>query len=94
MNFSGEDYRKDRDKPRLTSQYQRIFALMADSKARSYEEIARVTGYPVPSIAAQLRNMRKESFGKHTVIRTYVKNGFNLYTLYVNDKSMEQGELL
>lgn len=65
--FNGEVYNRHFDDIRLTGQLKRIFDLMADAVWRTLEEIHQVTGDPPASISAQLRHLRKERFGKHTV---------------------------
>ena len=67
--FSGSDYEPTLDKKRLTGQILRIFTLMKDGVWRSLSEIERVTGDPQASISAQLRNLRKERFGRYIVLR-------------------------
>ncbi len=65
--FDGDDYVPPRDDPRLRTQIQRIFDLMRDSRWRTLSEIEVDTGDPASSISAQLRHLRKEKFGSHTV---------------------------
>lgn len=84
MQFHGSDYDKTRDVKRLTVQIEVIFNLMADEKFRTLRDIALLTDYPEASISAQLRNMRKESFGSHTVKKRHVKNGLYEYSLIIN----------
>lgn len=68
-DFNGSDYEPELDKKRLTGQILRIYELMRDGRYRTLDEIARLTGDPAASISAQLRNLRKERFGSHTVLR-------------------------
>lgn len=79
--FSGADYQAARDKARLTGQIGRIYNLMRDGAWRSLAVIARETGDPEASISAQLRNLRKPSFGSHVIERDYVDNGLYVYRL-------------
>lgn len=87
--FSGSDYKPSIDKTRLEKQYVVIRNLMADGRFRTLQEIETKTGYPQASISAQLRNLRKESFGGHTIEkqrRGDVSNGLFEYRLrYYND---------
>ena len=69
LKFSGDDYDAAFDYTRLTGQIKRIFNLMRDGKWRSLDEIALATGDGAASVSAQLRNLRKPSFGEHTVER-------------------------
>ena len=85
--FNGEVYNRLFDDKRLTGQLRRIFDLMADNKWRTLEEIKQVTGDPPASISAQLRHLRKERFGEHTVnkrSRGDRKKGLYEYQLIVS----------
>ena len=84
MQFTGADYDHDRDSARLTAQYERIWNLMKDSKWRTLPEIENETGDPQASISAQLRHMRKQRFGGHTVIKEYICDGLYKYQLTPN----------
>jgi hypothetical protein len=90
FHFDGSDYNKDLDLDRLTTQYYRIFDLMKDGKWRTLSEIAIETGFPTPSISAQLRHMRKPRFGAHIVRKQRVKGreaqGLFEYQLSVKGK--------
>ena len=81
LRFDGPEYIPARDQKRLTGQAERIFNLMADGKWRSLPEIARETGDPEASVSAQLRNLRKERFGSHTVNRRHIYSGLFEYQL-------------
>lgn len=65
--FDGSDYLPLFDNKRLRGQAARIFDCMKDGKWRTFAEISKVTGDPEASISAQLRHLRKERFGMHTV---------------------------
>lgn len=69
LDFNGPAFSVAFDSARLSGQLRRIYALMKDGDWRTYNEIARVTGDPENSISAQLRHLRKERFGSHTVNR-------------------------
>ena len=84
--FNGADYQPDRDNGRLTGQLLRIFDYMKDGQWRTLSQIATATGDPEPSISAQLRHLRKDRFGGHTVNREYVDNGLYRYQLIVKPK--------
>jgi DNA-binding CsgD family transcriptional regulator len=84
--FNGADYKHDRDSARLTNQYNDIFNLMADGEFRSLSKIAALTGHHESSISAQLRHMRKERFGSHTVNKKHKGKGLFEYQLIVNLK--------
>jgi hypothetical protein len=79
--FSGVDYDESRDKDRLTGQIKRIYDLMRDGKWRTLKQIEDATGDPPASISGQLRNLRKSSFGSHTVDRKYLGDGLYAYRI-------------
>jgi hypothetical protein len=79
--FAGADYVPSRDDKRLTGQIERVYSLMADGKWRTLKEIALATGDPEASVSAQLRHLRKERFGGHTVERQHIKRGLYEYRL-------------
>ncbi len=62
-DFDGKHYDKTKDKARLTKQMQGVYECINSGDWKTVEEIADFTGYPQPSISAQLRNLRKEKFG-------------------------------
>ena len=87
MHFDGPEYRHGIDSVRLTGQVLRIYKLMIDEKWRTLQEIANITGDPPASVSAQLRHLRKERFGSHTVDkkrRGDKKLGLFEYQLIIN----------
>lgn len=86
MKFDGPDYKPQRDEVRLTAQFVRIFDLMSDAQPRTLAEIEGLTQDPQASISAQLRHMRKERFGSHTINKAYVGDGLYVYQLIVKRK--------
>lgn len=68
-HFNGAEYVPALDDKRLTGQILRVFALMVDGRWRTLDEISRATGDPAASVSAQLRHLRKDRFGGHTVNR-------------------------
>lgn len=75
MSFDGATYDPELDGERLTSQLQRVFALMRDGQWRSPEEIrARIPGSE-SGLTARVRDFRKTKFGAHTVERRRRKSG-------------------
>ena len=83
--FNGSDYDHVRDGPRLSSQLERVYHLMADGQARTLGEISDLTGDPHASVSAQLRHLRKTRFGGHSVSKEYLGHGLYRYRLAVND---------
>lgn len=65
--FRGSDYEPLVDGPRLIRQHERIRDLMLDGTWRTLAEIAAATGDHEASVSAQLRHLRKPSFGGHVV---------------------------
>lgn len=68
-HFNGPAFDPKFDHERLTGQLGRIFKLMSDGKFRTLGEISAATHDPEGSVSAQLRHLRKERFGAHTVNR-------------------------
>lgn len=71
--FSGSDYVPENDQKRLTGQIEEIYKVLLNTKDFdthcwwTLEELGNETGYLHTSISAQLRNLRKESFGSHII---------------------------
>jgi len=82
--FNGSDYVPGRDNDRLDRQMGRVWNLMKDGKRRSLPEIAAATQDSTASISAQLRHLRKERFGSHTVDKEYEGDGLFLYWVTPN----------
>ena len=86
--FDGADYEPKVDAVRLTAQLRRVYDVMKDGQWRSVGEIARLTEAPETSVSAQLRNLRKEKFGSHTVERQRFgekSHGFSKYRLVLSE---------
>lgn len=84
LRFNGPEYVPERDNARLGSQIMKIYNLMKDGQYRTLNSIHSLTGEPEASISAQLRHLRKERFGGHTVNRRYIENGLYEYQLLIN----------
>lgn len=65
--FDGSDYVPALDDTRLTGQILRVYECMSDGRWRTLGEIERATGDPQASISAQLRHLRREKWGGHSV---------------------------
>jgi predicted Rossmann fold nucleotide-binding protein DprA/Smf involved in DNA uptake len=62
--FDGRHFDAEKDQVRLTAQMKGVYDTLKETKGwMTVAEIESETGYPQPSISAQLRNMRKEKFG-------------------------------
>ena len=84
FRFDGSDYVAELDQDRLTGQIKDIYNLMKDKEWRTLREIEDVTNHPQASISAQLRHLRKERFGCHTLNKKRTgedKNGLFMYQL-------------
>jgi len=91
--FNGDDYQPDRDDVRMSGQLERVFNCMKDGQWRTLGKISEVTGDPEASISAQLRHLRKDRFGGHTIEKEYISNGLYRYLLKVKS-SKPQMELI
>jgi hypothetical protein len=67
-DFDGDTYAPDLDWERLGNQLKRVIEVMRDRKWRTLDEIQDITGDRTQSISARLRDLRKEKFGRHSVI--------------------------
>ena len=88
--FNGSDYDHKLDFYRLSGQILRIFDCMKDGKFRTLPEIEQITNDGQASISAQLRHLRKDRFGNHTILkqrRGEATNGLWEYKLEVNQSS-------
>ena len=83
-HFSGSDYDDDRDRDRLRGQILRVFDAMQSGLWFSLDSLAKTTGDPPASVSAQLRHLRKERFGAHTVEKNHLGDGMYVYRLTVN----------
>ena len=69
MGFEGQTYNPEHDGARLGTQLERVKGLMSDTLWRTLSEIRSQTGGSEAGISARLRDLRKEKFGGHTVLR-------------------------
>jgi hypothetical protein len=66
-HFAGPEYNPVFDAERLSGQMKRVYNVMKDGHWRTLREIEDMTKDPSSSISAQLRHLRKDQFGAHTV---------------------------
>lgn len=85
-HYNGPEYEPARDHARLAGQTARVFEAMKDGQWRTFDGIAALTGDPVASISAQLRHLRKERFGAHTVERRHIGSGLYEYRLTPSER--------
>lgn len=67
--FGGVTYDPALDEARLEKQLGRVFELMSDGHWRTLSEIGDRVGGSESGVSARLRDLRKKSFGAHTVNR-------------------------
>lgn len=79
MRFDGAVYVPVLDDERLTGQILRVYNAMKDGRWRTLGEIEEITHDPQPSISAQLRHLRKERFGSHTINKRLRGDSQGLY---------------
>lgn len=89
-HFAGAGYRTTADHDRLEKQHDRIKRVMMDGRWRTLDEIHDLTGDPQASISAQLRHMRKQGFGNHTLNRNERAPGLYEYQIVLNPKEAER----
>jgi hypothetical protein len=77
--FDGETYDEERDRARLSSQLNRVWAATADRLWHTLGGLSEILGEPEASISARLRDLRKERFGRYRVKRKYVQKGLFKY---------------
>jgi hypothetical protein len=79
--FDGETYEPVLDEERLFKQLRDVRSYMGDGLWHTLPDIEAGTGYPTPSISARLRDLRKEKWGAHTVMRERLSRGLFRYRL-------------
>jgi hypothetical protein len=89
--FNGPEYVPGRDNARLTSQIERVYHTMLDTGWRTLAGISQITGDPPASVSAQLRHLRKERFGGHTVERRHLGDGLFEYRLVASPCGLLSG---
>ena len=85
--FDGSDYTPEKDDERLDKQIDRVKKACRYGIPMSLAAISKETGDPEASISAQLRHLRKEKHGAHTVNKIHVSHGLYLYQVTLNDRS-------
>jgi len=85
--FDGSDYRPERDDARLDKQMDRVKLATRDGIPKTLAAIAKECGDPEASVSAQLRHLRKEKHGSHSVDKIHFSHGLYLYKVTLNDRS-------
>ena len=86
-HFDGATYDHERDGSRLTSQLERVRALMSDGEWRDLETIRIRCGGTTASVSARLRDIRKPKFYGATIERRYVSYGFWEYRMVPKEQA-------
>ena len=86
--FDGSDYTPEKDDERLDKQIDRVKKACRSGVPMTLAAIAKETGDPEASISAQLRHLRKEKHGSHSVDKIHVSHGLYLYKVTLNDRSI------
>ena len=86
--FDGSDYRPERDDARLGKQMDRVKLATRDGIPKTLAAISKECGDPEASVSAQLRHLRKDRHGAHTVDKIYFSQGIYLYKVTLNDRSI------
>lgn len=79
--FNGADYVPARDRARLATQLETVKQAMQGAGPLTLAEISRRAGAPPASTSAQIRHLRKERFGGHTIRRIHLGHGLYSYEL-------------
>jgi hypothetical protein len=88
QKFDGSDYTPELDDERLDKQIDRVKKACRSGVPMTLAAIAKETGDPEASISAQLRHLRKEKHGSHSVDKIHVSHGLYLYKVTLNDRSI------
>lgn len=67
--FDGETYDPMLDRDRLAKQLGRVFDALRAHQWLTLRELSGITRDPESSISARIRDLRKERFGGHTILR-------------------------
>ena len=67
IDFDGPAYDPDLDRVRLAGQLLRVWDAMVGGLWWTLDELSERTGDPPASISAQMRHLRKDKFGAHTI---------------------------
>jgi DNA-binding Lrp family transcriptional regulator len=84
LAFAGSTFEPEHDEVRLTSQLQRVRALMLDGKWRTLREIAAEVQGSEAGVSARIRDLRKPGNGGFVIERKRVgdlKAGLHAYRM-------------
>lgn len=81
VRVDGETYEPDLDEKRLSSQLERVKALLLDGQWRGLAELAASVNGSEAGVSARIRDLRKQRFGAWTIERRRVDGGYFEYRL-------------
>lgn len=81
LAFDGATYSRELDAKRLMGQLGRVYEIMAGGRWRTLREIAQIAQGSEAGVSARLRDLRKNKFGGHTVLRKRIEGGLWMYRL-------------
>jgi len=87
--FDGATYDASRDYIRLHGLLLRVFRYMSDARWHLLRDIALACGGTEASCSARLRDLRKQKFGAHDVMREHLGDGLYQYRLIINRSSLK-----
>jgi len=87
--FDGDTYDPGRDYIRLHGLLLRVFRFMSDGRWHLLRDIALSCGGTEASCSARLRDLRKQKFGAHDVVREHLGDGLYQYRLIINRASLK-----
>lgn len=79
--FGGETYEPVRDYQRLRGQLLNVYTVMLDGKPHTLSELSEQCKGSEASVSARIRDLRKEAYGAHNVIRENLGGGRHTYRL-------------
>lgn len=68
-SFDGPSYDAKRDRERLQRQLRAVWFVMRDCQWHSLAEIGARVGAPTASVSARVRDLRKDKFGAHVIVK-------------------------
>ena len=81
LKFDGSTYEPEHDQARLTSQLEKVKALMADGQWRTLANIHAKVGGSEAGVSSRIRDLRKARFGGYTVERRRMAGGLFEYRI-------------
>ncbi len=80
MTFDGHTYDDNRDRKRLTTEFNAVKTILMDGEWHTLPELFARTGYPATAaLGSRIRDLRKEKFGGYNVESRCVNGGVWAY---------------